>query len=96
MIADAGADDVVPSDETIEVFTPREAMYVVESKLVENHYRVSDASLVWMPKNEMDLDTDESVQVMGLIEKLEELDDVQSVASTLHITDEIASAFEAA
>jgi len=31
-----------------------------------------------------------------MIEKLEDLDDVQSVASNLRLTDEIAAAFEAA
>jgi len=94
--ADAGADDVVPGDETIEVYTPREALFVVENKLVENKYKVSDSSLTWIAKNEMDLGTSESLQVMNLIEKLEEQDDVQSVASTLHITDEVAQAFETA
>jgi YebC/PmpR family DNA-binding regulatory protein len=94
--ADAGADDVIPGDEVIEVYTPREALAVVEHKLVEGGYKVSDSSLTWVAKNEMDLDTDDSVQVMGLIEKLEELDDVQSVASTLHITDDVAKAYETA
>jgi len=94
--ADAGADDVVPGEETIEVFTPRESLTTVEHKLVENGYKVSDSQLSWVPKNETDLDTSQSVQVMNLIEKLEELDDVQAVASTLHITDEVVNAFETA
>jgi YebC/PmpR family DNA-binding regulatory protein len=94
--ADAGADDVVPGDETIMVYTPRESLSTVEHKLVESGYKVSDSGLTWVAKNELDLDTTQSLQVMGLIEKLEELDDVQAVASTLHITDEVASAFETA
>jgi transcriptional/translational regulatory protein YebC/TACO1 len=32
---------------------------------------------------------------MNFVEKLEELDDVQSVSSNLHISDEIAAALEA-
>jgi YebC/PmpR family DNA-binding regulatory protein len=94
--ADAGADDVIPGDESIEVYTPRDALAAVEHKLVESGYKVSDSSLTWVAKNEMDLGTSESLQVMNLIEKLEEQDDVQSVASTLHITDEVAQAFETA
>src|SRR5215468_3059785 len=43
--ADAGADDVVPGDETIEVYTPREVLSVVETKLVGAHYKVSDSYL---------------------------------------------------
>jgi YebC/PmpR family DNA-binding regulatory protein len=94
--ADAGADDVIPGEEAIEVYTPREAMITVETKLAEAGYKISDSNLTWVAKNELDLGTNEAVQVMGLLEKLEELDDIQSVASTLHITDEIAGAFETA
>jgi YebC/PmpR family DNA-binding regulatory protein len=96
VVADAGADDVVPGDEAIEVYTPRELLGAVESKLVESGYRVSDSSLTWVAKNEVDLDVDQALSIMNLIEKLEELDDTQSVASTLHITDEVANAFETA
>ena len=94
--ADAGADDVVPGDEMIEVYTPRELLAAVETKLSEAHYKIADSVLTWVPKNEMELDVNQSVQVMNLLEKLEELDDIQKVASTLHVTDEIASAFETA
>jgi YebC/PmpR family DNA-binding regulatory protein len=91
--ADAGADDVVPGDETVEVYTPREALSAVETKLVGAGYKVADSNLAWVAKNEIDLDKAQGVQVMGVLEKLEELDDVQAVASTLHVTDEIAEAF---
>ncbi len=91
--ADAGADDVVPGDETVEVYTPREALAAVETKLIGAGYKVADSNLTWLAKNEIDLDTAQGVQVMGVLEKLEELDDVQAVASTLHVTDEIAEAF---
>ena len=94
--ADAGADDVVPGEETIEVYTPREALGAVEHALAKTGYKVSDSNLTWVAKNEVDLDTQQAVQIMNVIERIEELDDVQSVASTLHITDEVAEAFEAA
>ncbi len=94
--ADAGADDVIPGDESIEVYTPREALAAVETKLVESGYKVSDSNLTWVAKNEIDLDKDQSVQVMGVLEKLEELDDVQAVASSLHITDDVVEAYAAA
>jgi YebC/PmpR family DNA-binding regulatory protein len=94
--ADAGADDVVPGEETIEVYTPRETLSAVEAKLSENHYKVKDSSLTWIAKTETDLAASEGVAVMGLLEKLEELDDVQNVVSTLRITDEIADAYEMA
>src|SRR5689334_15895622 len=50
--ADAGADDVVEGDETIEVYTPRDMLAAVESKLSEKKYKVMDSSFTWIPKNE--------------------------------------------
>jgi YebC/PmpR family DNA-binding regulatory protein len=94
--ADAGADDVVPGEEAIEVYTPREALAAVETKLVEHGYKVSDSSLTWIAKNEMELEPTQAVAVMSLIEKLEEIDDVQNVSSTLQITEDAARAFETA
>jgi transcriptional/translational regulatory protein YebC/TACO1 len=41
-----------------------------------------------IPKNEIELEPDATVQVMRVIETLEELDDVQEVFSNLTITDE--------
>jgi len=93
--ADAGADDVVPGEETITVYTPRELLRPVETALAEHGYPVTDSGLSWVAKNEMDLDKDAGVQVMGLLEKLEELDDVQNVASNLSISEEMAKALEA-
>jgi YebC/PmpR family DNA-binding regulatory protein len=92
--ADAGADDVVPGDEIIEVYTPREQLAAVESKLTSSGYKVSDSELRWIPKNETEIDTEKGVQVLQMLEKLEELDDVQSVASSLRITDAIVEAME--
>ena len=57
---------------------------------------VVERELVWLPQTEVEMPTDDAMQVMGLIEKLEDLDDVQSVASNLRITDEVAAALEAA
>jgi YebC/PmpR family DNA-binding regulatory protein len=94
--ADAGADDVVSGDEIIEVYTPRETLFIVESKLSEAGYKVLDSQLTWVAKNEIELGADEGVSVINLIEKLEEHDDVQNVSSALRMTDEIAAALDAA
>jgi YebC/PmpR family DNA-binding regulatory protein len=93
--AEAGADDVIPNEETIEVYTPREALAAVENKLVSSGYKVSDSALRWIAKTETDLEADKGASVMSMLEKLEELDDVQAVASSLRITEEIAEAYEA-
>ena len=47
-----------------------------------------------IPKNEIELEPDATVQVMRTIETLEELDDVQEVFSNLTITDEAIARLE--
>lgn len=94
--AEAGADDVVDEDGLVIVYTPREAFAAVESALTGGGYVVEEAELRWIPQNEADAEVGTAVRNMKLMEKLEELDDVQSVSSNLRITDAILTAFESA
>jgi YebC/PmpR family DNA-binding regulatory protein len=94
--ADAGADDVVDHEGTIIVYTPREKLAAVENALTSAGYKVEEAELRWEAKNESEVAVDKAVQNMKLTEALEELDDVQTVASNLLMTDAALSAFETA
>jgi YebC/PmpR family DNA-binding regulatory protein len=94
--AEAGADDVVTDEDGIvTVFTPRELLAAVEEALIAGGYDVADAVLKWEAKNESEVSVDKAVQNMKLMSDLEELDDVQGVASNLSITDDVIAAFEA-
>lgn len=92
--AEAGADDVEEEDEAFAVYTVREAFGAVEKALIEAGYKVADSKLTWLPKNEVELPTDQAVTVVRLIERLEELDDVQGVSSNLSLTEETIAALE--
>ncbi|HLU10036.1 MAG TPA: YebC/PmpR family DNA-binding transcriptional regulator [Oceanobacillus sp.] len=94
--AEAGADDVVNEDGTIIVYTPRELLAAVENALTSAGYGVEEAELRWEAKNYVDLPLDKAMANMRLMNELEELDDVQSVATNLQITDEVIAAFETA
>jgi YebC/PmpR family DNA-binding regulatory protein len=94
--ADAGADDVQEEDDILAVYTPRESLASCARTLEKAGFTIDERELIWVPKNEIALSTSDAVQVMGLIEKLEDVDDVQSVASNLEITDEVAAALAAA
>jgi transcriptional/translational regulatory protein YebC/TACO1 len=74
---------------------PREEAARVAEALREAGFTLQEFELTWVAKNEMALPTDEAVKVMSLIEKLEELDDVQTVASNLEITDEVLASLSA-
>jgi len=94
--AEAGADDVQEEEETFSIYTPREELAHVAQALSQAGYTIEESELIWMAKNEIEIETQQALQVMGLIEKLEDLDDVQGVASNLRITSEVAAALEAA
>ncbi|MCA9883997.1 MAG: YebC/PmpR family DNA-binding transcriptional regulator [Anaerolineae bacterium] len=92
--ADAGADDVVPEDDVIIVYTPREAYGAVERALREAKYKVEDGELRWFAQNETALPVEKAMQNMRLLERLEDLDDVESVSSNLEISEEVAMAYD--
>lgn len=92
--AEAGADDVVDEDGVITVYTPRELFTHVESALTDAGYKVEESQIRWQAKNEAEVPIDKALQNMRLMGELEELDDVQSVASNLAMTDEVVAAFE--
>jgi YebC/PmpR family DNA-binding regulatory protein len=94
--AEAGATDVEQEDGVISIYTPREMFAAVEQALSTAKYAVEESELRWEAKNETELPVDKALANMRLVERLEELDDVQSVSSNLMITDDIVSAFETA
>ncbi len=94
--AEAGAEDVVDEDGTIVVYTPREMFGAVEQALSDGSYEVANSELRWIAKNETEVSVEKAMQNLRLMNELEELDDVQSVASNLLITDEALAAFETA
>jgi YebC/PmpR family DNA-binding regulatory protein len=92
--AEAGADDVVDVEGTVTVITPREMLFAVEEALRAAGYEIDEAMLQWQAKNETSVETEKALTNLRLMSDLEELDDVQSVASNLQITDELIAAFE--
>jgi YebC/PmpR family DNA-binding regulatory protein len=94
--AEAGADDVTNEEGAVTVYTPREQFGAVEQALSEAGYKVVEAELKWVAKNESEVPVDKAVANMRLMTELEELDDVQAVASNLAISDEIIAAYETA
>ncbi len=95
LAADAGAEDVLPGDEEIEIFAPADKFHSVVQALDKAGIKISESELRMEPNQKMELPPDQAVSVMRLIERLEELDDVQSVFTNLEFTDEALKAMEA-
>ena len=78
----AGADDVeIADDGTIEVLTAPEAFAAVSAALNDAGLQAEVAELVQRPSNEAPVSEADAEKVMNLIDALEELDDVQEVAT---------------
>lgn len=92
---DAGADDVQGDDEEVEIIGPVEAFKTIGDKLHAVKVQPEEAGLRLLPKQEMELAVEETLQVLRLVEKIEEMDDVQDVFHNLKISDEALAALEA-
>jgi YebC/PmpR family DNA-binding regulatory protein len=96
LAVEAGAEDVVFSDDMIEIFAEVADFQAVRQSLEDAGIQVETAELSMIPKTTLQLGEKETIQVMGVIEALEELDDTQQVYSNLYISDEILAKYEAA
>jgi YebC/PmpR family DNA-binding regulatory protein len=93
---DAGADDVVSSDTGHEIYTSPETLNEVSKALEGKFGEPRKASLLWKPQNTIALDDEKGEQLFGLIETLEELDDVQNVYANFEVSDALVSKMSAA
>jgi len=88
---DAGAEDVQVSDDVVEIYTDVGDLESVRGRLESNNIHVADASVNMIPKTTVELDERATEQVFRLVERLEELDDVQNVFTNTEISDEVAA-----
>jgi YebC/PmpR family DNA-binding regulatory protein len=92
----AGADDIVFGNDLIEVYADMENFRAVRQALEEAGIHFETAEVSMIPKTTLQLGERETLQVMGIIDALEELDDTQQVYSNLDISDEVMAKYEAA
>jgi len=92
---DLGADDVRVEDTTVEVFTAPADFEAVRTALEADGLSVSDAEIAMVPKTSIALGAREAGSTMRLIERLEDLDDVQKVYSNLEISEEALAEYAA-
>ena len=85
---DTGADDVAEEDEYYEIIGPVESFKSIHDRLKEADIYPEESGLRMDPNQEVELDLDQTLQVMKVIDILEELDDIQEVYTNLKITDE--------
>ncbi|HOQ80985.1 MAG TPA: YebC/PmpR family DNA-binding transcriptional regulator, partial [Candidatus Cloacimonadota bacterium] len=85
---EAGADDVQNDDDVFSIYTQVAEFSKVIVAIENLGYKINKAELTRVPKSTINAD-DVAEKLLRLIEKLEDLDDVQKVYSNFDISDEI-------
>lgn len=86
---DAGAEDVRTDDGVVEIVTTPSALEAVRRRLTEQKIAIATAETSMVPQSVVELDAKEGAQVVRLLERLEDLDDVQRVYSNAEFPDEV-------
>ena len=90
--ADAGAEDLNTSDNTIEVITPFEQFDKVVTAIEATEADIQLAEISMIPKNSVKLEGKEAERMIRLMATLDDLDDVQKVYANFDIPDDILEA----
>src|SRR5438067_5980043 len=88
---EAGAEDVVSGESGHEIYTTVDSLRDVAKALEGKFGEPRKAALVWKPKNTVAIDDEKGEQMIGLLETLNENDDVQNVYANFEMSDAIVA-----
>jgi YebC/PmpR family DNA-binding regulatory protein len=91
---DAGAEDVKVESGYIEIYTKPEELEIVRSGLEQKNIAITSAELSTIPKTVIQLEEKAALQALKLLDKLEELDDVQHVSSNADFPDSVLETYQ--
>jgi len=94
LAVEGGADDVTFDDGWVEIIGPVDAFKTISDQLRAAKIEAEEAELRMMPKQEMDLEVEDTLKVMRVIDALDELDDVMNVYSNLSISEAALASLE--
>jgi len=92
---DNGAEDVNITDAGMEIYTKRNELETVRTALEENKLPIDSAELAMIPTTMIQLDDKAALHTLKLLDKLEELDEVQHVSSNADFTDSALETYQA-
>ncbi len=92
---EAGAEDVVSDEDGHQIFTTPDTLRDIAKALEAKFGEPRKAALMWKPQNTIALDDDKGEKLIGLIEALEEHDDVQNVYANFEVSDALLAKISA-
>jgi YebC/PmpR family DNA-binding regulatory protein len=93
---DAGAEDVKVESGYVEVYTVPDQLEKVRQALEKNNVVIESSELVMEPKSLIKIDEKAGLQTLKLLDRLEEVDDVQNVYSNADIPDTVMASYQEA
>lgn len=93
-VAEAGGDDYEDAEDEWVVYTAPTDLMAVKGALEEQGIETKGAEMIMVATTPATVSVNDAKKVMRLIDKLEELEDLQNVYHTMDITDEIAEALD--
>jgi len=91
---DAGAEDVKVESNYVEVYTKPEELEAVRTALEQQDLPVDTSELSMVAKTLVQLDDKAATQTLKLLDKLEEIDEVQNVSSNADFPDSILESYQ--
>jgi len=92
---DAGAEDVDIENNQMEIYTRHDELEKVRTALEKNNIPIASSELAMIPKTMIKLDDKSSMQTLKLLDRLEELDEVQHVSSNADFPDSVLATYQA-
>ena len=90
VVLDAGAEDIEVEDGVAEIWGPQDAYDSISKALANAKISTDESGLVQKPEILVEVkDPNIARQVMNLVEKLEENEDIQAVYSNFDISDDV-------
>ena len=93
-VAEAGGDDYEDAGEEWVVWTAYDKMQEVQKGLEAQGIEVKGSELTMVPTTPTQVSAADAKKVQRLVDRLEELEDVQNVYHTMEMTDEVVAALE--
>jgi YebC/PmpR family DNA-binding regulatory protein len=92
---EAGAEDVVSSENGHEIYTSQDSLRDVAKALEVKFGEPRKAALTWKPQNTIALDDEQGEKLLRLMTTLEEHDDVQNVYANFEVSDALVARMSA-
>ena len=81
----SGAKDCVSLENIFEIITEKEDFYKIKTELEEKIEVFTYSSIEWRPSNYLELNKEQSEQILEVLTALEELDDVQNIFTNANL-----------